>query len=104
MVFQRDMLLPIPVIANHDRIRDRQNSQKLKDHQRLNANRRDADYQPGDLVMVAVKNPGPIDDRWFDPFVITQVHVNGTVTFERCSNMLERINVRRVKKFRGETN
>jgi hypothetical protein len=56
-------------------------------------------YQSGDLIMVAAKNAGPIDNRWFGPFAIKQVHVDGTLTFKRQSNVLERINIRHVKKY-----
>ena len=34
-------------------------------------------------------------------FQIVQVHVNGTVTLRKRRNVLERINIRRIKPFYG---
>ena len=51
-----------------------------------------------------IKNPNPagLDARGLGPFIIAQVHVNGTVTIENLGNLYERINIRRLHTYRRE--
>ncbi len=44
--------------------------------------------------MIQNPNPTGIDARGLGPFIIAQIHVNGTVTIERLDNLYERINIR----------
>ena len=41
-----------------------------------------------------------LDERYEGPYCTSQVHVNGTVTISRRTDVLERINIRRIKPFR----
>ena len=61
--------------------------------------RRHADYQPGDSILLLTENPSALQDRAFGPFLITQVHTNGTVTFQRSQFIQESINIRRIKPY-----
>ena len=55
------------------------------------------DYQPGDKVLILMNNPTTLQDFGIGPFIITQFHTNGTVTFQRTPHIVERINICQVK-------
>jgi hypothetical protein len=97
------MLLPIPVLSDYNLIRERH--QTLIDRNNLRENRRChfRDYTVGgDEVMIRNPKPAGLDVRGLGPFVIAQVHVNGTVTIERLGNLYERINIRRLHPYRRQ--
>ena len=96
LVFQRDMFLNIPLIANLQTIRDRRQILIDENLRRQNLKRRSFDYAVGQRVLVKVPMPGKLDQRATGPFLIHQVHANGTLTIQRNLNIQERINVRRV--------
>jgi hypothetical protein len=100
LVFHRDMLLPIPVIANYNLIRERK--QALIDHQaqRTNLRRIFKDYHAGDHVLVKEHDPATLQTRAVGPFRIIEPHVNGTVTIERAPNIHERLSIRRIRPYR----
>ena len=98
LIFHRDMILNVPLMAELITIRDRR--QQLIDYnlQRTNSKRRFYDYQVGDYVSdLAALRPSKLDPRASNRFRITQVHVNGTVVIERRPGVLERINIRRIR-------
>jgi hypothetical protein len=97
IVFHRDMMLNVPLIAELITLRDRR--QQLIDYnlQRANAKRRFHDYQVGDLVSDLAIRPSKLDPRASNRFRIVQVHTNGTVVIERRPGVLERINIRRLR-------
>ena len=96
LVFHRDMLLPIPVIADYNLIRERRQAVIDENNRRQNLRRHFKDYQAGDLVLVKTYEPATMQERALGPFKVDQVHVNGTITIERANGVLERINIRRV--------
>ena len=96
MVFNRDMILPIPLIANYNLIREKKQIAIDEANRKENLRRRFKDYVVGDKVMIKAWNPGKLQARTFGPFIINQVHTNGTITIERKPNVYERINIRRV--------
>lgn len=100
LVFGRDMLLDLPVIA--DWINIQQHRQQLIDTRLISANRKrfSYDYQIGDQVLKLVDNPSKLAPRAHGPFTITQVHTNGTISIRRNAFTVERISIRRVKPFR----
>jgi len=51
------------------------------------------DYQPGQQVLIIVKDPDKLSPCNQGPYLIEAVHVNGTVTIERAPNVFERINI-----------
>ena len=44
---------------------------------------------------------GKLEERYIGPYLVVMIHVNGTLTVRKRPNVLERINVRRVKPFNG---
>jgi transposase InsO family protein len=99
IVFHRDMFHPIPLLINYNDLRERR--QQVIDYniRRANQRRRFQDYQPGQEVLVLSYMPDKMDPRATGPFKITAVHVNGTVTIQRAENVVERINVRRLRPY-----
>ena len=99
LVFQRDMLLPIPVIANYAMIRAKRQVVIDEANRKENLRRQFKDYHIGDQVLIKIKDPSKLEDRFVGPYTITNIHVNGTVTIQRGQTVLERINIRRLKPF-----
>ena len=99
LIFQRDMLLNIPILANYEMIRRKRQARIAYNVDRENAKRTRKDYVAGDEVLILSENPRKLDPRAVGPFVIQQVHTNGTVTILRNENVYERINVRRIKPY-----
>jgi hypothetical protein len=97
-IFGRDMLFDIPFIAYWKRIGEHR--QRLTDLNtaRENKGRIDYDYKVGQKILVW--NKGILrkaQSIWQkDPWTITTVHTNGTITVQ-CG--LEKLNIRRVKPF-----
>jgi hypothetical protein len=79
-VFQRDMLLDIPLIANMELIRERKQHLINEQLRRHNARRISYDYLVDDQVLIIVDDPTKMEERNIGPFPITQIHINGTVT------------------------
>ena len=94
------MILNIPLITDLQRLHKCQ--QTLNDEQlrQNNLHQRHADSQPGDSILLLTDNPSSLQDRAFGPFLITQVHTNGTVTFQRSQFIQECINIGRIKPYR----
>lgn len=99
LVFHRDMLLPIPLLANYNEIRLRRQAIIDENNRKANLRRHFKDYTPGDQVLILLRPLGTLGQKTAGPFPITQVHVNGTVTIERSPGVFERLNIRRVKPF-----
>ncbi len=99
-IFKRDMLFDISFIADWKKIGE--HKQKLSDLNTAHENkgRIDYDYKVGQKILV--RNEGRLckaESRWQkDPWTITTVHTNGTITIER-GNKEERLNIRRVNPF-----
>jgi transposase InsO family protein len=94
MIFQRDMILDIPIIADLELLRQRR--QAAIDTNLIRANRRriSHDYQVGDMVLILAYKPDKLQPRVAaGPFPITIVHSNGTVTIQRSPLVSDRINI-----------
>ena len=50
-------------------------------------------------MLLLLKDKTTLSERAVGPFVIQQVHVNGTVTIKRSPNVYERINIRRLRPY-----
>jgi hypothetical protein len=99
-VFQRDMFLNIPLIANLQTIQDKRQVLIDENLRRQNLKRRSFDYAINQEVLVKVPDPRKLDDKAEGPYIITQVHANGTITIRRNAHVTERINIRRVIPYR----
>jgi transposase InsO family protein len=99
LVFHRDMMLPIPIMADYNLLRERR--QALIDYNNARENRKCLfkDYQAGDQVLVLLHEKGKLKPKTTGPFTINAVHVNGTVTINRGPGVTERLSVRRIKPY-----
>ena len=103
IAFRRDMFVDIPYVADILTIcRSRQaliDSRLLKE----NAKRISHDYRIGEPVMK--KSILSLSDKlvpsFTGPYIIEQVHTNGTCTIRLTPNQTERINIRRLKPYRA---
>ena len=100
LVFHRDMLLPIPILADYNLIREKRQAIIDDNNRKQNLQRLTKDYQVGDQVLVHVFNPRKDEARGIGPYEIVQVHVNGTVSIQRAPQVIERINVCGIKPYR----
>ena len=101
LVFGRDMLLPIPILADFQLIRQRRQAQINQNLLRENRRRIFRDYQVGEQVLLKVYDPATLQERAEGPYQIAQVHVNGTLTIDRGNQVFDRINIRRLKPYRA---
>jgi hypothetical protein len=100
IVFQRDMLLPIPVLANIQVLQQRRQLKVNQELFRQNQRRRYKDYQVGDQVKIVQEGiKRKLDPNATGPYVITEVHTNGTVVIQRRPHVFERINIRRIRPY-----
>ena len=99
LVFQRDMQINIPILADYEMIRQRRQARIDYNADRENAKRCFKDYTAGEEVMILVQDPGKLEERAHGPYVIQQVHTNGTLIILRTPGVYERINVRHVKPY-----
>jgi hypothetical protein len=99
-IFGQDMLFDTPFVADWKKIGEHR--QRLTDLNTAHENksRIDYDYKVGQKILV--RNEGifcKAESRWQkDPWTITTVHTNGTITIQH-GNKEERLNIRRVKPF-----
>jgi hypothetical protein len=91
LVFHRDMILNIPIIADLELLRQRR--QALIDDI-------SHDYQPNDEIQILAYKPGKLDPRANAPFRIVRIHTNGTVTIQRTPLVTERSNIRRLRPYK----
>ncbi len=96
LVFNRDMFLNIPLIADWHTITQRQEHLIHENLIRENQKRRGHDYAPQQLVLKKKWKPKNIGERTSGPYKTVQVHVNGTVTIQLRPGLTERINIRRI--------
>lgn len=99
IVFHRDMMLPIPILADYNLLRQRRQAVIDENNRRANLRRRFRDYHIDDQVLLMVKDPATLGDKTTGPFRVHLVHVNGTLTIERDPGIYERVNIRRLKPF-----
>lgn len=101
LVFGRDMVLDLPVVA--DWLVIRQHRQQLIDQRLIAANRKkfSYDYQIGDEILKITYHPDKLESRAYDgPYTIETVHANGTVTIRIDQHTIERINIRNIRPYR----
>ena len=79
LVFQRDMILNIPLITDLLHLHERRQIIIDERLRRANLRRRTFDYKPGDQILILTNNPTTLQDRGIGPFSILQVHKNGTI-------------------------
>ena len=100
LIFNRDMLLDIPVIADLQLLRDQRQHVIDKNLERANRKRIAIDYKIGDQVLKLVYQPDKLEPRAIGPYPITQVHANGTLTIRLSQHVTQRVNIRKVKPYK----
>jgi hypothetical protein len=94
------MLFNILFIADWKKIGERRQRPTDLNIAHENKGRIDYDYKVGQKILV--QNEGILHKaqsiQQKDPWTITTVHTNGTITIQ-CENNLERLNIRRVTPF-----
>jgi hypothetical protein len=93
------MLFDLPFLADWTEIGQRRQKLVDRDAERKNKLRIDHDYAVNDKV--SLKKDGVLrkaEDKNTGPYVVTQVHTNGTVRIQRGS-VSERLNIRRIDPF-----
>ena len=68
-------------------------------NRRANLRRRFKDYTNGDQVLLFTIDRATLQERAIGPFPVVDVHVNGTITIQREQNVVERVNIRRVRPY-----
>jgi hypothetical protein len=94
LVFNRDMFLNIPLIADWPAISQRREQLILENLMRENQKIRGYDYAPQQLVLKKKWKPKKMGKRTSGPYKTEQVHVNGTVTIQLRPGLTKRINIR----------
>ena len=102
IAFRRDMMLDVPLIVDMERLREKRQAIIDEQTRRQNQKRVGFDYQPGQKCLILAYKPDKLEPRAEGPFDIVRVHVNGTVTIQRRPNVLERINIRRIRPYRQQ--
>jgi hypothetical protein len=96
LVFNRDMFLNIPLIADWHAITQKREHLINENLIRENQKRRRYDYLPGQRILKKRWKPRKLDERMIGPYRVLQTHVNGTVTIELRPGVSERLNIRRI--------
>lgn len=97
LAFHRDMNLDIPLMADVltlQQLRQKQIDQRLL---RVNVQRRKHDFKVNDQVLVKrmLNHSAQMEQTYYGPYPITQIHTNGTVTVRSGVNQQVRYNIRR---------
>jgi len=105
VVFHRDMILPLPLVVDFEVLHLRRQVLIDENLRRQNLRRRDFDYTVGAEVLLLDQDPNrrKLDPFGSGPFVVHQVHTNGTVTILRKEGVFERINIRRLRPYERAT-
>jgi hypothetical protein len=94
------MFLNIPLIADWNLLAQRREQLVYENLRRQNRKRRRYDYVVGQRVLKKIHKPTKLGLRTEGPYVVSTVHVNGTVTIQLKEGVTERINIRRVIPYR----
>lgn len=100
LVFNRDMFLNIPLIADWHAITLKREHLIHENLLRENQKRRRYDYMPQQCVLKKRWKPRKLDERTSGPYRVVQTHVNGTVTIELRPGVSERLNIRRIMPYK----
>ncbi len=92
-IFNRDMFLNIPLIADWHAVMLRREHLINENLMRKNQKWRRHDYIPQQKVLKKTWKHRKLGMRTTGPYTILQTHVNGTVTIELRPGILERLNI-----------
>ena len=101
LVFNRDMIMNIPLIANLYSIQERRQQLIDENLRRTNARRIQHNYNIGDKVMVVEYDPTKLDAKKRGPYPIVCVFTNGTVKLQIAQHVQETFNIRKIWPYKG---
>ena len=101
LVFNRDMVMDIPLIANLETIRDRRQQLIDENLRRQNERRIEHHYKVGDKINLKTIDPVKLSQRLHGPFFIVRTNTNGTVTIQRAPNVQETLSIRKIVPYKG---
>ena len=96
LTFRRDMIIRSTYIANWHHLRQTSLNNTTRNNQRENRRRLPHQYQVEQIVCISSNDITRKLSSRHEPFLITDVHSNGTITVHRSATDRERINIRRV--------
>jgi hypothetical protein len=96
LVFNRDMFLNIPLIADWHAVTQRGEHFVNENLMRENRKCHRYDYAIGDRVLKKRFKPTKLGPWTSGPYRLTQTHVNDTITIALRQGVTEHINIRRV--------
>ena len=96
MVFNRDMMINVPLISNLLAIGNRRQHLVDENLRRINAKRIDYSYDVGDWVKFVEYNPNKLDCWTHGPYRIVRVFMNGTVRVQLAPHIQETVNIRKL--------
>jgi hypothetical protein len=97
LIFHRDMMLDMPVIADLHLLQQQRQALIDKNLSRANRRRLSHDCQPADEVLLLTCKPDELDPQAAGPHTVHSAHTNGTVIMNRNPFVRERFNVRRMR-------
>jgi len=99
IVFQPDMILPITCVTNWEIIRNKKQLRIQHNNFLENKRRRPFSYTPNMEIMLNDPAGVKLSSKCKGPFTISKVYSNGTVTICLKPNVLQRVNIRRIKPY-----
>ena len=93
MIFNRDMLVNVQLIADLESIRGRRQQQIDDNTRRHNKKRIDHHYRVGEMVKIRVHDPSKLEKRFRGPYRINQVNANGTVSVQITPHISNTLNI-----------
>ena len=96
LVFNRDMVMQVPLLANLDIIRQRRQHLIDVNLLRTNKSRVNHNYSVDDKVYVREYDPAKLDETLHGPYPITRVYTNGTVDIQLKGTTIDRMNIRKL--------
>ena len=104
IAFQRDMIMNLSFIVDLQNIQEQRQCLVDKNNDRENTKRIDYNYHVGEWILIRKDTYlDKLEERNLGPYQVIQVQVNGILTIGKRTNVLERINIRRVKPYNGST-
>jgi hypothetical protein len=96
LIFNRDMFLNVPLIANWHAITLKQEHLINENLMKENQKQRRYNYIPKQKILKKTWKPQKLGIRITGPYTILQTHVNGTVTIELRPGISERLNIQQI--------
>ena len=94
IVYNRDMLIDVPLIADLTVIRDRRQALVDENLRRQNSKRREHTYTVGQYVWVKNYKEDKMLPKLLGPYPIVQVFTNGTVDIQQTPTVRDKMNLR----------